>query len=203
MSDFDPVQMARAAYKDGKYAQAESILNDALKTAEAHQLREALLRQLFFLYLSPLYEHLEKAEWCLQQIEEFNPSAENAQEWTYFMHYCKKSPSEAEQWAQVTAQRAESEGDTEKLYTAISSEGLFAARRGDSSGAHDALHKLTSLVQQGLPVRYGDEVAFLEESLALNEETRKEVAAFARVIATRIEDPAFRARAESIAGPSL
>ncbi len=203
MSDFDFIRLADAARRNSEFTKAESILADALGTAEAPESRETILQQLFFVYADPRFKHLEKAERCLQQIEELSPSAQSALRWVYFNQYCKKAPLDAERWAKVTTQRAENEGETETLYTAISLEGLFAAKRGDSSGAQDALRRLKLLVQKSVPVRYGDEVGFLEESLALDEEMRKEAAAFARVIATRIEDPAFRSRAESIAGSVL
>jgi hypothetical protein len=80
MTNFDSIQLARNARKNSEFAEAEAILLDALRSAESVELREALLRQLFFVYFSPLYEHLEEAESCLEQIEKLNPSAENALE---------------------------------------------------------------------------------------------------------------------------
>jgi hypothetical protein len=115
------------------------------------------------------------------------------------MRYCKQSPLEAEKWARTAIQRAENQGETETLYTAISQSGLLAAQRGDSLGARDALHRLKLLVHKGVPVRFGDEVPFLEASLSLDKDTCAEVSGFAREIASNVEDPEFRSMAELIA----
>ncbi|MGB8769731.1 MAG: hypothetical protein WCC92_08955 [Candidatus Korobacteraceae bacterium] len=195
----NPIEGARAARRRRDFPEAERILNDALHVTPDSELREELLRQLFYLYFSPVYEDLAKSEWCLSEIEKLKPSAQNAVEWALFMMNCRRNPAEAAKWAELAVRRAEDEETPEILYSAAALVGLLAAKRNDLSGVQSAVIKLRSLAQQTHRLPFGDEVLFLEASLTLPPEIRRDITEFARYVVPFIEDQDYRARAERVA----
>ena len=198
MEAFDSIEWARAAKRKRDFAGAEEILKNALAVAEEPEVREELLRQLFYLYFSPVYENLVEAEHCLAEIDKLNPSSHNGMEWALFLLNCKKDSAGAKKWAEITMERAESENVISVLYTATAFAGLLAAKESNVQKVRSALQKLTSLVESGQDLPWGDEVIFLEASVAISEETRRDVKALATQITPRIENPEYQQRAERL-----
>jgi hypothetical protein len=198
MEAFDSIEQARAAKRRQDFAGAEEILKKALTVAEEPEVREELFRQLFYLYFSPVYENLVEAEHCLAQIDRLNPSAHNGMEWALFLLNCKQDSVGAKKWAEIAMGRAESENAISVLYTATAFAGLIAAKELNVQNVQSALRKLSSLVESGQDLPWGDEVTFLEASLALSEQTRRDVKALATQITPRIQDPEYQERAERL-----
>lgn len=199
MEAFDSIDQARIAKKRRDFPEAERILKNALGATIASDTREELLRQLFYLYFSPAYEDLEQAQVCLTELDRLNPSAHNGIEWMLFLMNCKQDPAGAKEWAEITKGRAKSESATPVLYTATAFGGLLAARESNMQNVQNALQELKSMIESGQELPWGDEVAFLEASMTLSVEIKREVRALAAQIATKIEDPEYRERAERLA----
>jgi hypothetical protein len=198
MEAFDSIEQARAAKRRRDFPEAERILKDALGAAIASDAREEALRQLFYLYFSPAYEDLEQAQVCLAELDRLNPSAHNGMEWTLFLMNCKQDLIGAKEWAEITKGRAKSEDATPVLYTATAFAGLLAAKESNVQNVQSALQELNSMIDSGQELPWGDEVAFLETSISLGEEIRRDVRALAAQVATKIEDPEYRKRAERL-----
>jgi hypothetical protein len=198
MEAFESIEQARAAKRERNFAGAEEILKNALTVTEEPEVREELLRQLFYLYFSPVYENLVEAEHCLAQIDKLNPSARNGMEWALFLLNCKQDSGDAKKWAEIAMGRAESENAISLLYTATAFDGLLAAKESNVPNVQSALRKLSSMVESGQDLPWGDEVAFLEASVALSEEIRRDVKSLAMQTTPRIEDPEYQQRAERL-----
>lgn len=160
--------------------------------------REELLRQLFYLYFSPVHEDLDQAELWLTQLDKLNPSARNGMQWTLFLMNCKQDLTGAKKWVEITAARAESENSTSDLYTATALTGLLAAKESNLQIVQSAIQKLRSLVESGQQLPWGDEIEFLEACMTLNEEIRRDAKALSVRTAPKIEDPEYRRRAERL-----
>jgi hypothetical protein len=119
-------------------------------------------------------------------------------EWALFLLNCKQDPAGAKKWAEIAAGRAEAENAISILYTATAFSGLLAAKESNLQNVQNALRKLSSLVGSGQDLPWGDEVTFLEASVALNEETRRDVKALAKQTIPRIKDPEYHERAERL-----
>ena len=113
------------------------------------------MRQLFYLYFSPAFEDLEKAQTCLTELEMLNPSAHNGMESALFWMNCKNDPVNAKKWFGITAVRAESENSIPTLYTATAFEGVLAAREANLSEVREVLGKLSSIVEIGQELPWG------------------------------------------------
>lgn len=199
MEAFDTIEQARIAKRKGDFPAAENILRKALEDSTELDVREELLRQLFYLYFSPVYEDLEEAQVCLAELDRLKPSAHNGMEWALFFMNCKQDLPNAKRWTQITAARAESENSVSALYTATALAGLIATKESNLEDVQIALRKLGSLVGTEQELPWGDEVDFLEACVKLNDEARQSARALASHTAPRIEDPKFRKRAQSIA----
>jgi hypothetical protein len=199
MTEFDAIETAHAAVRRFDFKSAEAILVQALSNEKDPPSRDALLLELFLVYFHPSNENVERAQWCLEQKEAINPSAENALQWVSFMLQCKRQPKEAQTWARIAVQRAEAEARLDVLYTAVSRLGFLAAQQGDLPAVTDALKKLSSLVDRNIDLPFGDEVPFLEAGINLEGEIRIRIKQLAKHIAVHIENPEYRARAESVA----
>jgi hypothetical protein len=198
MEAFEAVEQARAAKRKQDFPATELILRKALEVTTEPRAREELVRQLFYLYFSPVYEDLEQAQGCLVELDRLNPSAHNGMEWALFWMSCKQDLANAKKWFEITAARAESENSVSALYTATSFAGLLAAKESNLHDVQSALGKLRSFVESGQQVPWGDEVAFLEACVNLSDEIRRDAKALAGKTAPKIEDLEFRERAERV-----
>ena len=199
MEAFEPIEQARVAKRQKDFPAAEKILRNALEVASEAEVREEIVRQLFYLYFSPAFEDLEKAQTCLTELEMLNPSAHNGMESALFWMNCKNDPVNAKKWFGITAVRAESENSIPTLYTATAFEGVLAAREANLSEVREVLGKLSSIVEVGQELPWGDEVPFLEASLNFGAGIRNQAKALAAKTGPRISDPQFRERAERVA----
>ena len=199
METSNPIEQARIAKRDKDFPAVENILTEALRGATESHVREELLRQLFYLYNSPVYENLEEAQVCLAELDRLNPSAHNGMEWVMFFMNCKSDLANAKRWAQITGARAESENSTSALYTVTALAGLIAVQEKNLEDVEIALRKLDSLVGSDQELPLGDEVVFLEACMVLSDNARESARALASRTALRIEDPEFRKRAQNVA----
>jgi hypothetical protein len=199
MSTFDQLmEAASLARRNRDYPKAEQILSEALDAASEPGRKEAALRQLFYLYFSPVYEHLSKAEECLKEMDKLNPSAHNGMEWAMFELNCKRGIKGARVWAGIAVQRAESEKADGTHYSALALVGLLAAREFDLSTVRSVLQKLRSLVSSDKDLPFGDEVVFLEASTEFDADIKKSVAELAAELLPFIENSEYKRRVENL-----
>ncbi len=195
----DLIQRATEAMCKQQFAEADSILQKGLQNTDDSEEKEIILQHLVHLYEHPLNEQLDKAELFLSKRESLNPSAYAALAGAYFQTHSKRDDQAAAKWAEIAERRAAAEGDLGTLYSAAALSGLLAVRRGDLGAAQLALDRLGGLVGSSDMICYGDAIIFLESLKSSPGEVIAKVKPLARMIASKIEDPEFRTRADAIA----
>lgn len=202
MRDLDSIiQLATRAMCEQDFANADAILQRGLESCKDPEEREIILQHLVHLYEHPLNENLDKAQFYMSERESLHPSAYTALANAYFQLHSKRDGHAGRSWAETATRRALEEHDWSTLYSASAVGGLLAARDGDEAAARAALNRIEGLLGSADEmISYGDAVGFLELLGKSDGDMGAEARRLAGLIAPRIEDADFRARAEAVAG---
>lgn len=202
MRDLDStIQAATRALCAQDFGKASEILQQGLESCKDLDEREIILQHLAHLYEHPLNENLDKAQFYMSERESLHPSAYTALANAYFQLHSKRDGHAARRWAETAAQRALEEHDWSTLYSASAVGGLLAASDGDEASIETALNRLEGLLDNAdKTITYGDAVVFLELLGKADNDLAARARRLAGLIAPKIEDVDFRARAEVVAG---
>jgi hypothetical protein len=201
MTNLDSIiQLATQAMCEQNFGDADAVLQRGLQSCDDLEEREIILQHLVHLYEHPLNENLDKAQAYMSERESLHPSAYTALANAYFQLHSKRDSHAARNWAEIASRRALEEHDLSTLYSASAVGGRLAARDGDRVAAEAALRQIEILLGSADEmICYGDAVAFLE-LLGKTGDMAAKARRLAGLIAPKIEDVDFRARAETVAG---
>jgi hypothetical protein len=193
------VQSASRAMCAGLFREADEILQTSLQESRDKTEKLLVLQSLVHLYSHPGNQDFSRAKQYIASRESLDPSASTALSNANFFLYIAGTSDEARHWADLACSRARTADDFTTLYSSIAMSGLIAAQQQEQSAARALLHELDVLVADGRnDMPYGDAVPFLEASLGLSGDIRAGARDLARMIAPKIEDLEFRARAIAI-----
>ena len=200
MNDFGKsLELASRAMCDGKFREADDVLQEALADANDSEDKNMILQSLVHLYSHPLNEDFDKAESYMKQRESLNPSGATALSYAYFESYTRQDQDAAQRWAKTAIVRASDEHDSSTLYSAAAIVGITAANKGDSTAVAFSLQQIAALLEEEPDdINYSDAVALLELTAKRSDFTDI-TRHIAQRIASRIQDPEFRAKAQAIA----
>lgn len=200
MMDLDSIiRRATQAMCEQNFRDADAILQRGLQSCNDPEEREIVLQHLVHLYEHPLNENLDKAQVYMSERESLHPSARTALANAYFQLHSKRDNQAARNWAETASRRALEEHDLSTLYSASALGGLLAAGDGDRVAAKVALSRIESLLDStDETICYGDAVTFLDLLGKTDDDMAAKVREIAGLVAPKIEDADFRARAEAI-----
>jgi hypothetical protein len=200
MVDVDGVLThASQAMCDGRFDEAHRELDKALVASVEADESDLLLQHLVHLYSHPQNQDLAKAQMYMDLREKNQPSAHVALSQSYFQFYTQRHFAQAQRWAEVAIQRAETQREWGVLFSANALRGLAAKHTCDTAAMMGALDAVELLVGKDVGIAYGDVVPFLEATGKSADEVAPKARRIAGLIAPLIEDDEFRNRAEDVA----